>query len=51
MTEISVVIRQCTQPYMMEIPITFTIFRPVPQDAGIPYGLELKMMYFIKYWA
>ena len=42
MTEISVVIRQCTQPYMMEIPVKFTIFPPVPLDSSIPFGLEVK---------
>ena len=36
---------------MMEIPVKFTIFPPVPLDSGIPFGLEVKMMYYIKYWA
>ena len=51
MTGMSVVIRQCTQPYMMEIPVKFKIFPPVPLDSGTPFGLEVNMMYYIKYWA
>ena len=43
MTENSVVIRQCTEPYMTQIPVKFTI-SPITLDPGMHFILEVKVL-------
>ena len=44
MTEISVVIRHVTEPFMKEIPVGFTIVTPGSLDPGMHFGLEVKWL-------